>query len=116
MEENNIEGGMVALIVLVIILIFLVVFICLIPYFREFSRRSKYWEDPANDPRWNKDQFQFSPKLGRHGQTSYEKLNTSSINTSLASGLASSSRNISGLPRDPEQVTVEIPTKFVENC
>merc|ERR1711884_801929 len=93
--------SMVALIVLVIILIFLVVFICLIPYFREFSRRSKYWEDPANDPRWNEDHFQFSPKLGRHTQTSYERLNTSSINSSVSSGLAGSNRNIIGLPRDP---------------
>ena len=69
---------------------------------QEFSRRSKYWEDPANDPRWNKDQFQFSPKLGRQAQASYERLNTSSsINASLASGLgsSSSSRNISGLAR-----------------
>jgi len=116
MEGSHIEGGMVALIVLVIILIFLVVFICLIPYFREFSRRSKYWEDPANDPRWNEDHFQFSPKLGRHTQTSYERLNTSSINSSVSSGLAGSNRNIIGLPRDPDQVTVEIPTKFVAAC
>ena len=120
---------MVALIVLVIILIFLVVFICLIPYFRvryielyykklwnvlevewiahqEFSRRSKYWEDPANDPRWNEDHFQFSPKLGRHTQTSYERLNTSSINSSVSSGLAGSNRNIIGLPRYWTQMSV----------
>ena len=31
----------------------------------KFFRRAKYWEDPANDPRWNKDSFQFSPKLTR---------------------------------------------------
>ena len=37
-------------------------------------RRAQYWNDPENDPRWNKDNFQFSPKLARRESNSYQRL------------------------------------------
>ena len=45
---------------------------------RHECRRAQYWEDPANDPRWNKDHFQFSPKLERAAGEGYERLSVGS--------------------------------------
>ena len=45
---------------------------------RHDCRRAQYWEDPANDPRWNKDHFQFSPKLERAAGEGYERLSVGS--------------------------------------
>ena len=119
-ELSEMEGGMVALMVMVVILLFLLIFFCFMPYIREqlryfvckkisktlYSiitsdfptqkiiwfhflilakiwlrcfRRAKYWEDPANDPRWNKDNFQFSPKLARGSDQKTISLHSESL-------------------------------------
>jgi len=64
--------------VMVVILAFLLIFFCFMPYIKELTRRAQYWEDPANDPRWNKDHFQFSPKLERAAGEGYERLSVGS--------------------------------------
>merc|ERR1712227_898427 len=112
-ETGGVQGGMVALMVMVVILAFLIIFFCLMPYIKELTRRAKYWEDPANDPRWNKDNFQFSPKIQRKDSGSYQRLGDS-LGSSVATdiNIGGSFRNVSGLPRDEDQVTINIPTKF----
>ena len=69
------------MLVLLIILIFLVSFFCLLPYFRAMYKRWRYWDDPENDPRWGREQFQFStsPKLAR--EPIYNRLSNSTLDT-----------------------------------
>jgi len=100
----------VALMVMVVILAFLLIFFCLMPYIKEITRRAQYWNDPENDPRWNKDNFQFSPKLARRESNSYQRLGSSFSVT--GSSISGSFRNVSGLPRDAEQVQINIPAAF----
>jgi len=120
------------MIVLLVILIFLLCFFCMMPYFKAMYNRWKYWEDPENDPRWSSEQFQFStsPKLAR--EPIYNRLSNSTLDTMsegdpssvrgsrMGSRVGSrvginregSFRNTSGLPRDPEQVEINIPPSF----
>jgi len=124
------------MIVLLVILIFLLCFFCMMPYFKAMYNRWKYWEDPENDPRWSSEQFQFStsPKLAR--EPIYNRLSNSTLDTMsegdpssvrgsrMGSRIGSrvgsrvginregSFRNTSGLPRDPEQVEINIPPSF----
>ena len=117
-------SGLVAMIVLLIILVFLVSFFCLLPYFRAMYKRWRYWEDPANDPRWSNEQFQFStsPRLAR--EPIYNRLSNSTLDSSpvMGSRLGSrvglnregSFRNSCLLPRDPDQVEIRIPPSFAE--
>jgi len=124
------------MIVLLVILIFLLCFFCMMPYFKAMYNRWKYWEDPENDPRWSSEQFQFStsPKLAR--EPIYNRLSNSTLDTMsegdpssvrgsrMGSRIGSrvgsrvginregSFRNTSGLPRDPDQVEINIPPSF----
>eukprot|EP00092_Neocalanus_flemingeri_P014874 GFUD01016064.1.p1 GENE.GFUD01016064.1~~GFUD01016064.1.p1 ORF type:complete len:183 (-),score=49.76 GFUD01016064.1:422-970(-) len=133
-KQGEIEGGTVAMLVLLVILIFLLVFFCLMPYFRAMFKRWKHWDDPENDPRWNTEHFQFStsPKLDR--EPNYNRLSNSTLDKLSNGGTSSirgsrmgsrvgsrvginmegSFRNLSGLPRDPEQVEIKIPPSFAD--
>merc|ERR1719320_2258555 len=44
-------------------------------------KRWRYWDDPENDPRWSREQFQFStsPKLAR--EPIYNRLSNSTLDT-----------------------------------
>lgn len=87
------------MVILVLVLVFLVGFFCCLPYIRAVFQRKTHWDDPENDPRWNKEQFQFSPKLPP--KSAYNKLSSSnSLNSDSGMGSrAESFRNCNGIAR-----------------
>eukprot|EP00092_Neocalanus_flemingeri_P010280 GFUD01011076.1.p1 GENE.GFUD01011076.1~~GFUD01011076.1.p1 ORF type:complete len:456 (+),score=148.83 GFUD01011076.1:124-1491(+) len=132
-ENEEMEGGMIATLVLLGILILLLAFLCLMNYFRARSQRLKHWDDPENDIRWNPKKYPpTSPKLVR--EPNYNRLSNSSLDKMTTEEIISmgmsrmgsrvgsrvnlnreaSFRNLSGLPRDPDQVEIKIPPSFAD--
>lgn len=112
MSSAEAAWGMIILIIILIIVMF---FFCLLPVYKALQARYAHWEDPENDPRWNHDQFQFSPtspRLGaREGNNKYNRLSVCSEQT-VSRG--SSFRNTCVLPRLEDQVEIKLPPAYTE--
>jgi len=109
-----------AMIIMVTIMLVVVLFFCCMPFYKALEKRWKHWDNPENDPRWNLDQFQFSPTSPRLGArvegNKYNRLSYSSQGDNGSSVLSNggSFRNICILPRDPEQVEIKMPPSYRE--
>jgi len=110
-----------AMIIMVTVMLVVVLFFCCMPFYRALDKRWRHWDNPENDPRWNVDQFQFSPtspQLGVRGTNNkYNRLSNASMiesGSSLGVSRGSSFRNICVLPRDPEQVEIQMPPTYQE--
>lgn len=109
-----------AMITVIVVVIVVLVFCCLVPFYRALEKRYHHWEDEENDPRWDNDQFQFSPtspRLKRSASNSnYNRLSVcsgedSSVTTST-SNVNNSFKNQCLLPRFEDQVEFKLPKKF----
>jgi len=109
-----------AMIIVLVVVIVVLVFCCLVPFYRALEKRYHHWEDEENDPRWDNDQFQFSPtspRLERSASNSnYNRLSVCSSegNSGTTSTLHvnNSFKNQSLLPRFEDQVEFKLPKKF----
>jgi len=111
-----------AMLTVLIILVVVLIFCCLLPFYKALEKRWHHWDDLANDPRWDVENFQFSPTSPRLSrEPKYNRLsvsstgNNSSINNSC-SGISrgSSFRNQCMMPRFPDQVEFKLPPSYDE--
>jgi len=101
------------MIILVIILIIVIFFFCLLPVYKALQARYTHWEDLENDPRWNADQFQFSPTSPQLGaRTPSNKYNRLSVCSDQTVSRGSSFRNNCALPRVEDQVEIKLPPAY----
>jgi len=123
-KEMELEGTPAeatwAMITVIIVVIVVIIFCCLIPFFKALEKRYHHWEDEENDPRWDQDQFQFSPtspRLERSASSSnYNRLSVcsgedSSVTTST-SNINNTFKNHCLLPRFEDQVEFKLPKKY----
>lgn len=100
--------------ILVVILIIVLVFFCLMPVYRALMARYTHWDDPENDPRWNADQFQFSPTSPRLQCRDANKYNRLSVCSNQTVSRGSSFRNTCVLPRPEDQVEIKMPPAYAD--
>jgi len=112
-----------AMIIMVTLLLVVLVFFCCMPFYQAMEKRWRHWDDPENDPRWNVEQFQFSPTSPRLGTRSeaknkYNRLSNASTiggsSSSMGVSRGSSFRNTCKFPRDPEQVEIQMPPSYTD--
>lgn len=109
-----------AMITVLVVVIVVLIFCCLVPFYRALEKRYHHWEDEENDPRWDNDQFQFSPtspRLERSASNSnYNRLSVcsgeGSSGTTSTLNVNNSFKNQSLLPRFEDQVEFKLPKKF----
>lgn len=109
-----------AMITVLVVVIVVLVFCCLVPFYRALEKRYHHWEDEENDPRWDNDQFQFSPtspRLERSASNSnYNRLSVcsgeDSSGTTSTLNVNNIFKNQSLLPRFEDQVEFKLPKKF----
>lgn len=111
-----------AMITVLVVVIVVLIFCCLVPFYRALEKRYHHWEDEENDPRWDNDQFQFSPtspRLERSASNSnYNRLSVcsgeGSSGTTSTLNVNNSFKNQSLLPRFEDQVEFKLPKKFYD--
>jgi len=109
-----------AMITVLVAVIVVLIFCCLVPFYRALEKRYHHWEDEENDPRWDNDQFQFSPTSPRlERSASNSNYNRLSVCSGEGSSVTTSSLNINNtfknqsiLPRFEDQVEFKLPKKF----
>jgi len=122
MSGNGVEGlaissagatwGMIILFVILVIVIF---FFCCVPVYKALQARYTHWDDPENDPRWNIDQFQFSPTSPRADpKAASNKYNRLSVCSAQTVSRGSSFRNTCALPRMEDQVEIKMPPAYTD--
>jgi len=92
------------------------------------QKRWKHWDNPENDPRWERDTFQFSPTsprldrlelpCGGSGLPKYNRLSTAS-SLSVSSSVRGHQMDrqpdaACQMPRDPDQIEIQLPAKYAE--
>eukprot|EP00088_Acartia_fossae_P015258 TRINITY_DN18331_c0_g1_i1.p1 TRINITY_DN18331_c0_g1~~TRINITY_DN18331_c0_g1_i1.p1 ORF type:complete len:315 (+),score=86.15 TRINITY_DN18331_c0_g1_i1:140-1084(+) len=103
------------MLILFIVLTILVFFFCCVPTYKAIQARYMHWEDPENDPRWNADQFQFSPTSPRL-QPKNNGYNRLSVCSQQTVSRGSSFRNNCVLPRMDDQFEVKMPPAYADIC
>jgi len=109
-----------AMITVLVVVIVVLIFCCLVPFYRALEKRYHHWENEENDPRWDNDQFQFSPtspRLERSASNSnYNRLSVcsgeGSSGTTSTLNVNNIFKNQSLLPRFEDQVEFKLPKKF----
>lgn len=109
-----------AMITVLVVVVVVLVFCCLVPFYRALEKRYHHWEDEENDPRWDNDQFQFSPtspRLERSASASnYNRLSVcsgeGSSETTSNLNVNNTFKNQSLLPRFEDQIEFKLPKKF----
>jgi len=122
-SDTEIEGtqgeATWAMLTVIIIIVVVVIFCLLLPFYRALEKRWHHWDDPGNDPRWDVENFQFSPtspQLSRDPK--YNRLSTCSADNSSqrtsSSGITrgNSFRNTCVMPRFEDQVEFKLPPSY----
>jgi len=122
-SDTEIEGtqgeATWAMLTVIIIIVVVVIFCLLLPFYRALEKRWHHWDDPGNDPRWDVENFQFSPtspQLNRDPK--YNRLSTCSADNSSqrtsSSGInrGNSFRNTCVMPRFEDQVEFKLPPSY----
>merc|ERR1712106_1032141 len=142
-KSEKVDGGMVVTLVMLAFFICLAIFFLVMRYYRELTNKWKYWDDPEHDP-WRSDQTQgqlfppyskldWEPLLNNNalekmsGGTCGRKSRVASrCSSRVGSRMGSRSgsivgiqnegcfRNMSGLPRDPDQFEFNFPPAFAD--
>jgi len=109
-----------AMITVIVVVIVVLIFCCIIPFYRALEKRYHHWEDTEHDPRWDNDQFQFSPTSPRlERSASNSNYNRLSVCSGEESSVTTSNSNVNNtfknqclLPRFDDQVQFNLPKKF----
>jgi len=104
------------MIILFIVLTIVVFFFCCVPTYKALQARYSHWDDPENDPRWNHDQFQFSPTSPRLQTKSPHQYNRLSVCSQQTVSRGGSFRNTCNLPRMDDQFEVKLPPAYADIC
>jgi len=124
MATDEIEGTPAeatwAMLTVIIIIIVVIIFCCALPFYRALEKRWHHWDDLGNDPRWDVENFQFSPtspQLTRDPK--YNRLSICSTENGSSMGTSSSGinrgdsfKNNSVMPRFPDQVEFRLPPSY----
>jgi len=122
--EGEIEGTPAeatwAMITVIIILIVVIIFCCALPFYRALEKRWHHWDDLGNDPRWDVENFQFSPTSPQMSRDpKYNRLSVCSTDNGSSMGTSTSGinrgdsfRNNSAMPRFPDQVEFKLPPSY----
>jgi len=124
--EGEIEGTPAeatwAMLTVIIIIVVVIIFCCALPFYRALEKRWHHWDDLGNDPRWDVENFQFSPtspQLTRDPK--YNRLSICSTDNSSSLGTSNSTsginrgdsfRNNCVMPRFPDQVEFKLPPNY----
>ena len=68
------------MITVIVVVVVVVIFCCLVPFYRALEKRYHHWEDIEHDPRWDQDQFQFSPTSPKIQRSASQRSNNGSNN------------------------------------
>jgi len=122
------DAAIWAAIIMLILTVVIITFFCCVPVYRTMQRRWKHWDNPENDPRWERDTFQFSPTSPRmdrlelpsrgSGLPKYNRLSTAS-SLSMSSSVRGHQMDrqpdaACQMPRDPDQIEIQLPAKYAE--
>jgi len=122
--EGEIEGTPAeatwAMMTVIIILIVVIIFCCALPFYRALEKRWHHWDDLGNDPRWDVENFQFSPTSPQMSRDpKYNRLSICSTDNGSSMGTSTSGinrgdsfRNNSAMPRFPDQVEFKLPPSY----
>ena len=91
----------------IIILVVVIIFCCALPFYRALEKRWHHWDDLGNDPRWDVENFQFSPTSPQISRDpKYNRLSICSTDNGSSMGTSTSGinrgdsfRNNSAMPR-----------------
>jgi len=122
--EGEIEGTPAeatwAMMTVIIILVVVIIFCCALPFYRALEKRWHHWDDLGNDPRWDVENFQFSPTSPQISRDpKYNRLSICSTDNGSSMGTSTSGinrgdsfRNNSAMPRFPDQVEFKLPPSY----
>jgi len=122
--EGEIEGTPAeatwAMMTVIIILVVVIIFCCALPFYRALEKRWHHWDDLGNDPRWDVENFQFSPTSPQMSRDpKYNRLSVCSTDNGSSMGTSTSGinrgdsfRNNSAMPRFPDQVEFKLPPSY----
>ena len=96
-----------AMMTVIIILVVVIIFCCALPFYRALEKRWHHWDDLGNDPRWDVENFQFSPTSPQISRDpKYNRLSICSTDNGSSMGTSTSGinrgdsfRNNSAMPR-----------------
>lgn len=123
-SDREIEGTPAeatwAMLTVIIIIVVVVIFFCLRPFFRALEKRDQHWDDLENDPRWDAENFQFSPTSPQITRDpKYNRLSVCSTENGSSMGTSSSGinrgdsfKNTCIMPRFPDQVEFRLPPSY----
>jgi len=122
--EGEIEGTPAeatwAMMTVIIILVVVIIFCCALPFYRALEKRWHHWDDLGNDPRWDVENFQFSPTSPQISRDpKYNRLSICSTDNGSSMGTSTSGinrgdsfRNNSAMPRFSDQVEFKLPPSY----
>eukprot|EP00090_Calanus_glacialis_P012629 TRINITY_DN21230_c0_g1_i1.p1 TRINITY_DN21230_c0_g1~~TRINITY_DN21230_c0_g1_i1.p1 ORF type:complete len:307 (-),score=93.34 TRINITY_DN21230_c0_g1_i1:119-1039(-) len=123
-SDREIEGTPAeatwAMLTVLIIIIVVIIFCCLLPFYRALEKRWHHWDDLGNDPRWDVENFQFSPTSPQMTRDpKYNRLSVCSTDNGSSMGTSSSGinrgdsfKNNCVLPRFADQVEFKLPPSY----
>jgi len=123
-SDREIEGTPAeatwAMLTVIIVIVVVVIFFCLRPFFRALEKRDQHWDDLENDPRWDAENFQFSPTSPQVPRDpKYNRLSVCSTENGSSMGTSSSGinrgdsfKNTCIMPRFPDQVEFRLPPSY----
>jgi len=122
--EGEIEGTPAeatwAMMTVIIILVVVIIFCCALPFYRALEKRWHHWDDLGNDPRWDVENFQFSPTSPQISRDpKYNRLSICSTDNGSSMGTSTSGinrgdsfRNNSAMPRFSDQMEFKLPPSY----
>ena len=85
-----------AMLTVLIIIIVVLIFCCGVPFYQALEKRWHHWDDLGNDPRWDVENFQFSPtspQIIRDPNPKYNRLSVYSTDNGSSMETSSSGIN-----------------------